>query len=481
MELHQLTITEAADGLKNKQFSSVELTRAYLGRIEKLNPQLNAFLSISEKAFERAEAADEKLARGEAGPLTGIPVVIKDNMVIVGEKTTAASKMLENYVAPYTATAVRKLEDTGAVILGKANLDEFAMGASTENSAFGPSKNPWNTEFVPGGTSGGSAVAVAADLAGYSLGSDTGGSIRQPSSLCGVVGLKPTYGRVSRAGLLAMTSSFDQIGPITKTVRDAGLVLNQLAGFDPKDATTIDKAPEDFTSGIEDGIKGLRVGVPREFFGEGMQTEVRGQVETAIKKLKELGAEIIDVSLPTLEYALATYYIIVPVEVASNMARYDGIRYGLSVDGDYYKTRDAGFGPEVKRRIILGTYASSVGYYDAYYKKALAVQQMIRDEFKKVFEKIDVIAGSTSPTTAFKIGEKVDDPLAMYLADIFTVPVNIAGLPAISVPCGFVDGLPVGLHLIGSWWNETKMLRVAHNFEQATEWHKRKPELGIRN
>ncbi|MBI4050124.1 MAG: Asp-tRNA(Asn)/Glu-tRNA(Gln) amidotransferase subunit GatA [Candidatus Doudnabacteria bacterium] len=477
MQLHELTIIEAAEGLKNKQFSSVELTRFYLDRIEKYNPQLNVFLSISEKAFERAGAADEKLARGEAGPLVGIPVAIKDNMVIAGEKTTAASKMLENYTAPYTATAVKKLESAGAVILGKTNLDEFAMGASTENSAFGPSKNPWNKEFVPGGTSGGSAVSVAADLAVYSLGSDTGGSIRQPASLCGVVGLKPTYGRVSRAGLMAMTSSLDQIGPITKTVRDAGLVLNELAGFDPKDATTLDKAPEDFTAGIEDGIQGLRVGVPKEFFTEGLDPQVRQNVEVAIAKLKDLGAEIVQVSLPILEYALATYYIIVPVEVASNMARYDGIKYGLSVDGDYYKTRDAGFGPEVKRRIILGTYASSAGYYDAYYKKALAVQQMIREEFKKVFEKVDIIAGSTSPTTAFKIGEKVDNPLAMYLADIFTVPVNIAGLPAISVPCGFAKGLPVGLQLIGAWWNEAKLLRAAYTFEQSTEWHKRRPDL----
>lgn len=486
MELTQLTIQQAAAGLKKKEFTSTELTQAFLARIEKLNPALLAYLLVDKKgALEQARAADELLSRGDfASPLLGVPVAIKDNMAIRGGRTTAGSKILKNYIAPYTATAVQKLLDRGAVVLGKTNLDEFAMGSSTENSAFGPSKNPWNKEMVPGGSSGGSGAAVAADLCVYALGSDTGGSIRLPASFCGVVGLKPTYSRVSRSGLLAMASSLDQIGPLARSVKDASLVLNELVGFDPKDATTIPRAAEDFSSTLADGIKGLKIGVPKEYFVAGMQPDTEAAVKQAVNKLAELGAKIVEVSLPNVGYALATYYIIVPVEVASNLARYDGIKYGLSHQDKardifevYYKSRSEGFGSEAKRRIILGTYASSAGYYDAYYKKALLVQQVIREDFKKVFEKVDLLAGAVSPGTAFKLGAKVDDPLAMYLEDILTVPVNLAGLPAISVPCGYAGGLPVGLQLQAPWWQEAKLLRAAYAFELATEWHKQKPEL----
>ena len=484
MNLYELSIEQASKGLKKKEFSSADLTRALIDRADELNPKLRAYLNLNGGTAEgAAKKIDEKLGEFDS-PLAGVPVAIKDNMVIKGARTTAGSKILENYRPPYTATAVQKVLDGGSVVMGKTNLDEFAMGTSTENSGFYPTKNPWDTTRIPGGSSGGSAAAVAASLATYALGSDTGGSVRQPAAMCGVVGLKPTYGRVSRNGLIAMCSSFDQIGPITKTVKDAATVLNQIAGFDELDSTTIKMNDEDFTSGIEDGIKGLRVGVPKEYFVDGLDQGVKDLVGAAVKNLEEQGAKIVEVSLPAFEYAVPVYYIIVPVEVASNLERYDGIKYGLSLQDEaknllqvYLKSREAGFGAEVKRRIILGTYTSSAGYFDQYYKKATEVAQLIRNDFKKVFESVDVIAGPTSPTPAFKLGEKVDDPLALYLEDIFTAAANVAGLPAISVPCGLSKGLPVGFHLIAPWWKEARLLRAAYTFEQANDYYKLRPKI----
>lgn len=491
-----LTISETAELLDRGEITSLQVTEAYLTRIEKLNPVLGAYLTVLEDSARlQAKASDERRAGGKSlGELDGIPLAIKDNFSTKGQRTTAGSKILERYQPLYDATVVAKLKAAGAVILGKTNLDEFAMGSSTENSAYGASKNPWDHSRVPGGSSGGSAVAVAADLCAGALGSDTGGSIRQPASLCGVVGLKPTYGRVSRYGLIAMASSLDQIGPLTKSVEDAELLFELIRGQDRFDSTTLPSSStgqrKDRGFGIPDqvgnDIKNLKIGVPKEYFGEGMDVEVELLVKAAITELEKLGASIVEVSLPTSPLALAAYYIICPVEVASNMARYDGIRYGESLyQGDekyglteiYKKTRAKYLGSEVKRRIMLGTYASSAGYYEAYYNKAMQVRSLIKKEFDAVFSQVNCLAAPVSPTVAFKLGERTDDPLAMYLADVNTVPINIAGVPAVSLPCGFIKELPVGLQLIGPHLGEAVLFTLARAYEQATDWHRRKPSV----
>jgi aspartyl-tRNA(Asn)/glutamyl-tRNA(Gln) amidotransferase subunit A len=481
----QLTIHEAHQLLKNKKLSSVELTKAYLKRINKVEPKLRALVTVTEElALEQAQKADKLIAKGDVHPLTGIPVVIKDNMCTKGVRTTCSSKMLENFIPPYEATVVEKLNKCGVVTVGKANMDEFAMGSSTEHSAFFPTHNPWDLERVPGGSSGGSAVAVAADETVYALGSDTGGSIRQPAGFCSVDGLKPTYGRVSRYGLVAFASSLDQIGPLTKDITDCAIVLNAIAGYDSRDSTSVPSPTPDYTKCLSADLKGLAIGVPKEYFVAGMQAEVETSMRAAINKLEELGAKIDwEVSLPHTPHALAVYYIIAPSEASANLARYDGVKYGFSYkDTDNMwealeKTRQFGFGDEVKRRIMLGTYALSAGYYDAYYLKAQKVRTLIRREFDQAFEKYDALITPTSPTVPFKIGEKIDDPLQMYLSDVCTLPINIAGLPAISIPAGFADGLPIGMQIISKPFGEEAILKIAYAYEQATEWHKRKPEI----
>jgi len=490
MNLNNLTIKEASEKLQNNEITSVQLTEACLDKIEKRNPELNAFITVLEKeALELAEASDERRAKGDIlSPIDGVPIALKDNMCMLGTKTTAASKILENFMAPYDATVVTKLKDAGAVILGKTNMDEFAMGSSTENSAFGVTKNPHNISRVPGGSSGGSAAAVAGDLCVAAIGSDTGGSIRQPASFCGIVGFKPTYGAVSRYGLLAMASSLDQIGPMTKTAEDAEILFKIIAGPDEKDATSLSfpTGPrQDRESGspmsdsvrLEDDMKNIKIGIPKEYFAEGLDESVKEKIKDAIEQLKSLGAEIIDISLPNTKYALSCYYIVMPVEVASNLSRYDGIKFGLSADkiqdtrnkiqtllDNYIMSRSIGFGAEAKRRIILGTYASSAGYVDQYYNKAQAVREMIKQDFQKAFEEVDFIMGPVTPTTAFKIGEKTNDPLEMYLSDIYTIAVNMAGLPAISIPLK-TDGLPVGLQIIGPQKSDLQILELAKIYE----------------
>jgi aspartyl-tRNA(Asn)/glutamyl-tRNA(Gln) amidotransferase subunit A len=484
-DLHQLTISQAHQLLKERKISAVELTKASLVRLAKVEDKVQACVTTSEDvALKQAKEADKAISSGKIMPLTGIPALIKDVMCTKGIKTTCSSKILENFVPPYDATVIEKLKASNAVILGKTNMDEFAMGSSTENSAFFPTRNPWDLDRVPGGSSGGSAVAVAADESIYALGSDTGGSIRQPAGFCSVVGLKPTYGRVSRYGLVAFASSLDQIGPITKNVADCALVLNTIAGHDPRDSTSAPHPVPDYSKSLNPNIKNLRIGIPKEYFVEGMQKEVRASLETAINRLKELGA-IVDwnVSLPLTKYALAVYYILAPSEASANLARYDGVKYGFSyLDTTNMweameKTKQFGFGAEVKRRIMLGTYALSAGYYDAYYLKAQKVRTLIIREFKDAFEKYDALVTPTSPTVPFKLGEKVDDPIQMYLSDVCTLPINIAGLPAISVPAGFADGLPIGIQVIGKPFDEETILRVAFAYEQATDWHKRKPPI----
>ena len=485
MIAHQVTIHEAHGLLKTRQLSSVELTKACLERIRQVEPRVHALVTITDElALSQAEKADKRIARGDTHPLTGIPVVIKDIICTKGIPTTCSSRMLANFVPPYDATVMEKLNECGAIIIGKGNMDEFAMGSSTEHSAFFPTHNPWDLSRVPGGSSGGSAVAVAADETIYALGSDTGGSIRQPAGFCSVTGLKPTYGRVSRYGLVAFASSLDQIGPLTKDVTDCALVLNAIAGYDNRDSTSVPYPTPDYTQCLTADLKGLNIGVPKEYFVTGMQAEVETAMRAAINKLEELGANVeFEVSLPHTPHALAVYYIIAPSEASANLARYDGVKYGFSYqDTDSMwealeKTRQFGFGDEVKRRIMLGTYALSAGYYDAYYLKAQKVRTLIRREFDQAFEKYDALVTPTSPTVPFKIGEKLDDPLQMYLSDVCTLPINIAGLPAISIPAGFGDGLPIGMQLIGKPFGEETILRIAYAYEQATEWHKRKPQI----
>ena len=483
-ELNWLSVQEAHSLLASRQISSVELTQACLDRIEAVEDRVQSFLTLTpETALAQAEAADRMLAAGEGGPLTGVPVQIKDVMCTEGVPTTCASRMLENFVPVYNATAVERLLGQGAVMLGKGNMDEFAMGSSCENSAFHPTMNPWDLERVPGGSSGGAAASVASGEAIYALGSDTGGSVRQPAALCGVVGLKPTYGLVSRYGLIAFASSLDQIGPVGRTVMDCALALNAIAGHDPHDATSVHQEPKDYATSLGQDIKGLRLGVPEEYFVDGMEPGSRKAVDEAISALESLGASVRPVSLPTTRYALACYYIIAPSECSANLARYDGVKYGYSYQdtNDMWealeKTREYGFGPEVTRRVMLGTYALSSGYYDAYYLKAQQARTLIRQDFDRVFQDVDALVTPTSPVTAFKIGEKSEDPVQMYLIDVCTLPVNIAGLPGLSVPCGFSDGLPVGLQLIGPHFSEETLLRTAHAYESATGWSKARPAL----
>ncbi|MFH0779756.1 MAG: Asp-tRNA(Asn)/Glu-tRNA(Gln) amidotransferase subunit GatA [Parcubacteria group bacterium] len=471
MKLNTLTIADAHNGLINKDFSSVELTKACFDSIRKNEKKLNAFITLTEDlAFKQAENVDKKIQnKKKINILEGVPAAIKDNILVEGVKATAGSKILSSYVAAYDATVVDRLKKAGAVILGKTNMDEFAMGSSGETSFFGPTKNPIDLEKVPGGSSSGSTVAVASDEAIFSLGSDTGGSVRQPAALCGIVGFKPTYGRVSRHGLLAMASSFDQIGTLTKTVQDAASVFEAISGVDKFDSTVVGKEFH-VTSEFKQGLTGMRIGVPKEYFIKGMDKSVEDCVENSIKQLENLGAEIVEVSLPTTPYALAAYYILMPAEVSSNLARYDGVRYGFRAEAKnllemYLKTRREGFGEEARRRIMLGTYVLSSGYYDAYYKKAQQVRRLIKEDFDNVFKSVDCLVTPTTPAVAFNIGEKFDNPLTMYLEDIFTVSANVAGVPAISVPCGLADGMPVGLQFIGNYFGESAMFRAANNFE----------------
>ena len=486
MSLCTLTISEAQAKLSARELSAVELTRAVLDRIQATDGRLHAYLHVcADAALSQAEAADRVLAAGAPpSPLCGIPIALKDVILTRGIRSTAGSKILEDFIPPYDATVTRRLRDAGAVIVGKANCDEFAMGSSNENSAYAACRNPWNTDRVPGGSSGGSAATVAADQAWASLGTDTGGSIRLPAAFCGVVGLKPSYGRVSRFGVVAYASSLDQVGPVTKDVPDCALLLQAIAGHDPRDSTSVAAPVPDYTAEMDAGVRGLRIGIPREYFVDGMQSEVEAAVRRAVGGLEDMGAEVVPVSLPHTEYAVAAYYVVATAEASSNLARYDGVRYGYrAVDAadlaDMYRaTRARGFGNEVKRRIMLGTYVLSAGYYDAYYLQAQKVRTLVRRDFLHAFETCDIIATPVAPTTAFRVGEKMDDPLTMYLSDIFTIAVNLAGLPGISVPCGFDDrGMPIGLQLIGRAFDEATLLRAAYAHEQTQDRPRRRPSL----
>jgi len=490
LELHYLTVHEAGRLLAEREITCRQLTEAVLERIRQVDGRVRAYVTVTEDvALQQAEEADARIARGDTTALTGIPVCIKDVLCTRGVRTTCSSRILENFVPPYDAHVTERLRQAGAVMVGKSNMDEFAMGSSTENSGFFATHNPWDLDRVPGGSSGGSAAAVAAGECLFALGSDTGGSIRQPASLCGVAGLKPTYGRVSRFGLVAFASSLDQIGPLARDVRDCALAMDFIAGYDPRDSTSAPLEVPDFAASLGGDLAGLRVGVPREYFPEDMDAGVRQVISEAVGVVEGLGASVDwEVSLPSTHYALACYYVIAPSEASANLARYDGVKYGFSYqEGESMwenmeKTRQHGFGDEVKRRIMLGTYALSAGYYDAYYLKAQKVRTLIRREFDAAFESFDVLASPVSPTPAFRLGEKVDDPFQMYLSDVCTLPINIAGLPAISVPAGFVAGpegqrLPVGLQLIGRPFDEATVLRAAHAFQEATEWHKARPLL----
>lgn len=482
-ELHNLTITAARAALDAGELSSATLTEALLARIAAVDPQVQAFLTVTaDAALAQAQAADARLARGERGPLLGIPIAIKDVICTKGVRTTCGSRILENFVPPYDATVITRLQVAGAVLLGKVNCDEFAMGSSTENSAYQTTGNPWDLSRVPGGSSGGSAAAVAAGEALGSLGTDTGGSIRQPAALCGISGIKPTYGRVSRYGLIAYGSSLDQIGPLAWTVADLALLLQVLAGHDPHDSTSALEPVPDYSATLTGDIRGVRVGVPREYFVEGMEPEVEQATRTAIAVLRDQGAEIVEVTLPHTRYALPTYYIIAPAEASANLARYDGVRYGPREAGDgmwdeIERTRGERFGAEVRRRIMLGTYALSAGYYDAYYKRAQQVRTLIRNDFHDAFKQVDLLATPTSPSVAFPIGQKVDDPLAMYLSDVCTLPINLAGVPGLVVPCGTSNGLPVGLQLIGKPFDEATLLRIGDAYQRVSDWHTRRPAL----
>jgi aspartyl-tRNA(Asn)/glutamyl-tRNA(Gln) amidotransferase subunit A len=483
-QLHQLSIHEALAGLRTGDFSALELAQAHLDRIAAVEAKIQSYLTVTgEQALAQAHRADERRRQGDDSPLLGIPLAIKDVLTTAGVETTCGSRILKGFVPPYTATAVKRLEEAGMVMLGKANCDEFAMGSSTENSAYGVTRNPWDLERVPGGSSGGSAAAVAADEALAALGTDTGGSVRQPASLCGVVGIKPSYGRVSRYGLVAYGSSLDQVGVFAKTVSDAALVLQVIAGHDPRDSTSLPAPVPDYSAALTGDIDGLRIGLPKEYFIEGVQPEVEAAVRAAVAQLGSLGAEIIPISLPNTDKALPVYYLVAPAEASANLARYDGVRFGYSAGADamfenFRQTRGEGFGPEVKRRIMLGAYALSAGYYDAYYLRAQQVRTLIKQDFEGAFEQVDVIACPVSPTTAFKIGTKTANPLEMYLSDIFTISVNLAGICGVSIPCGFDrQGLPIGLQIIGPHLGEASILRTAHAYEQSTEWHTRKPEL----
>jgi aspartyl-tRNA(Asn)/glutamyl-tRNA(Gln) amidotransferase subunit A len=485
MELYEQTIHDLQGQLQARQVSSVEITNSFLNRIESTDPSINAFITVTkEQALLDAAAADQRIASGDCAPLTGIPVALKDIFLTEGIRTTCASKMLDNFIAPYDATAWARMKSQGAVLLGKLNQDEFAMGSSCENSAFGPTRNPWNREHIPGGSSGGSAAAIAAQQAAATLGTDTGGSIRQPASHCGCVGLKPTYGRVSRYGVIAYASSLDQVGPMTRDVTDAALLLGVIAGHDPKDSTSVDCPVPDYMTALKQGVKGLKIGLPKEYFIEGLDPDVQQAMDQAIAVYRQLGAEFTEVSLPHTTYAVATYYLIATAEASSNLARYEGVRFGHRAKDTaglidlMMQSRSEGFGAEVKRRIMLGTYALSSGYYDAYYLKAQKVRTLIQQDFIEAFKSVDLLLTPVAPTPAFRIGEKTADPLQMYLSDIFTIPVNLAGICGISVPAGMSsNGLPIGLQLLGRPFGEETILQAAYSFEQTTDWHTRKAAL----
>jgi aspartyl-tRNA(Asn)/glutamyl-tRNA(Gln) amidotransferase subunit A len=481
--MHTKSLSELSSLLQNGEMSSVELTQHYLNRIKQYNQDLNAYITIAEDhALEQAKAADQRLQNGNAGKLIGIPLAHKDIFCTQGIKTSCASKMLDNFIAPYNATVVDKLDAAGMVTLGKTNMDEFAMGSSNETSFYGAVKNPWDVNRVPGGSSGGSAAAVAANLAPIATGTDTGGSIRQPVSLCNLTGLKPTYGRISRYGMIAFASSLDQAGPMAKSAEDAALLLNEMAGFDPKDSTSVDRDVPDYTATLNDSLEGLKIGLPKEFFGEGLDADIASTIETAVKSFESLGATIKEISLPNSELSVPTYYVVAPAECSSNLSRMDGVRFGHRCDDPkdlldlYQRSRGEGFGAEVKRRIMIGTYALSAGYYDAYYLKAQQCRRLISNDFQQAFKDVDVIMGPTAPTTAFNLGDKTDDPIAMYLADIYTISTNLAGLPGMSIPAGFVNNLPVGLQIIGNYFSESRLLNVAHRYQQSTDWHRLSPD-----
>ena len=479
--MHNQTIAELAKGLQAGEFSSQELTTAHLARI-KQHSGLNCFITVTEvEALAQAKIADQLISDGKAGPLTGIPLAHKDIFCTQGIKTSCGSKMLDNFQAPYNATVIERFNQAGAVTLGKLNMDEFAMGSSNETSFFGPVKNPWDQSAVPGGSSGGSACAVAARLAVGATGTDTGGSIRQPAAFCGITGLKPTYGRVSRYGMIAFASSLDQGGPMTRTVEDAALMLQTMAGFDSRDSTSVDKPVPDYSTGLNDSLAGLKIGLPKEFFGDNLNTQMAQVVEEAIAEYTRLGAEVVEVSMPNINLSIPAYYIIAPAECSANLSRFDGVRYGHRCEAPedlndlYIRSRGEGFGSEVKRRILIGTYALSTGYYDAYYLQAQKIRRLISDDFKKVLSEVDVLMGPVTPTPAFGLGEKTGDPIEMYLSDMYTIAVNLAGLPALSIPAGFVDQKPVGLQIIGNYFDEARLLNVAHRFQQETDWHQQAP------
>jgi len=482
--MHSKSLTELQRGLATGEFSSRELTQHYLDRIQHLDSHYNSFITVTaEQAIAQAVAADQRLQQGPQQALCGIPIAHKDIFCTEDVKTSCGSRMLDNFIPPYNATVVEKFNSAGAVTLGKTNMDEFAMGSSNESSFYGAVKNPWNTDCVPGGSSGGSAAAVAAQLAPATTGTDTGGSIRQPAALCGITGLKPTYGRVSRYGMIAFASSLDQGGPMTRSAEDAALMLNVMAGFDPRDSTSLDRSVPDYSATLGDSIEGLKIGLPKEFFGEGLDPKIAQIVADAVAELESQGATVKDISLPNTELAVPCYYIIAPSEASANLSRFDGVRYGyrcedpLDLFDMYTRTRQEGFGEEVKRRILVGSYALSAGFYDAYYKKAQQIRRLIKNDFVAAFEQVDVILGPTVPNPAFALGEKNNDPVAMYLEDIYTISTNLAGLPGISVPAGFAAGKPAGLQLIGNYFSEQKLLNIAHRFQQGTDWHLQRPPL----
>jgi len=481
--MHQKSLVELAADLRSGACSSEELTRACLQRIAEHDGRLNSFITVTEsQALAAAQAADAALRSGKAGPLTGIPFAHKDIFCTNGVKTSCGSRMLDNFIAPYDATVTEKLHEAGAVMIGKTNMDEFAMGSSNETSFYGPVKNPWNDTTVPGGSSGGSAAAVAAGLVPASTGTDTGGSIRQPAALCGITGLKPTYGRVSRYGMIAFASSLDQAGPFTRSAEDAAIMLGAMAGFDPRDSTSVDRPVDDYRAQLNEPLQGLRIGLPGEYFGEGLEAGVGDAVSAAIEEFRKLGATVTDITLPNTHLSVPAYYVVAPAECSSNLSRFDGVRFGHRAENPqdltdlYTRSRGEGFGDEVKRRILVGTYALSAGYYDAYYLKAQQVRHLIRDDFMQAFRQVDIIMGPTAPSVAFKLGEKADDPVGMYLSDIYTIAVNLAGLPAMSVPAGFSNAMPVGLHLVGNYFEESRLLNAGHQYQQVTDWHTRTPQ-----
>lgn len=481
--MYHMTIAELSAGLREKSFSSVELTQCYLDRIASLDSKLNSYITAcSDDALAQAREADKRIAEGTATALTGIPIAYKDIFCTNGVKTSCGSKMLDNFIAPYTATCVDKLAQTGMVMLGKTNMDEFAMGSSNENSFYGPVRNPWNTETVPGGSSGGSAAAVAARLTPVALGTDTGGSIRQPAAFCGITGLKPTYGRVSRWGMIAFASSLDQAGPMTVSAEDAAMVLAAMAGWDQRDSTSVEREVEDYRGQIDAPLTGLKLGLPKEYFDSSLNPDIAAAVQAAVKLYEEMGAQVVEVSLPRTHLSVPAYYVVAPAEASSNLSRYDGVRFGHRCEDPqdlkdlYERSRAEGFGDEVKRRIMIGTYALSAGYYDAYYLKAQKIRRLISDDFQRAFEQVDLVIGPTTPTQAFPLADKSEDPLTMYLSDIYTVSANLAGLPAVSLPAGFANGLPIGLQLIGNYFQESRLLNAAHQYQCQTNWHRRLPD-----